>query len=78
MLQCSETTGNVMPFFTKRATPWIVWRNPAMPHGARRAIYRDTVPDGKEYEVLERAHSGDWRLVTVLTIVDGRLRVAAA
>ena len=67
-----------MPFFRKPAIPRIVWRNPAMPHGTRRAIYRDTVPQGKEYEVLERAYSGDWCVVTVLTIVDGGPKVAAA
>ena len=58
-----------MSLFAKPASPRIVWRNPAMPHGTRRASYRDTVREGKEYEVLEKACGGDWLVVTVLTVV---------
>jgi len=58
--------------------PHVVWRNPAMPRGNRRAKYRDTVRQGRKYEVLERRCRGDWVLVTVLTIVDGRPKVVAA
>jgi len=63
--------------FVKPARPRIVWRNPAMPHGNRWAKYRDTVPEGRKYEVLEQA-CGDWVLVTELTVVDGRPKVVAA
>lgn len=66
-----------MPVFAKPANPRIVWRNPAMPPGARRAIYRDTAPEGKKYEILEKARGGDWLVVTVLTICS-RPRAAAA
>jgi len=66
-----------MLFLLKPASPYIVWRNPAMPHGNRRAKYRDTVPEGRKYEVLEQA-CGNWVLVTELTVVDGRPRVVAA
>jgi len=67
-----------MSFFAKPANPRIVWRNPAMPHGSRRAIYRNAVVEGKEYEVLEKACGGDWLVLTVLTVVSGRPKVAAA
>ncbi|MFI5107279.1 MAG: hypothetical protein ACHP78_00370 [Terriglobales bacterium] len=66
-----------MVLFGKQANPFIVWRNPAMPHGKRRANYCDTVPEGRKYEVLEQACPGDWVVVTVLTVVDGRPKVAA-
>ena len=48
-----------------------------MPHGSRRAQYRTTVSEGRKYEVLERARHGDWVLVTVLMVLDGRPKVAA-
>ena len=67
-----------MSFFAKPANPRIVWRNPAMPHGSRRTIYRNAVLEGKEYEVLEKACGGDWLVLTVLTVVSGRPKVAAA
>ncbi len=67
-----------MVLIGKQANPFIVWRNPVMPHGTRRANYRDTVREGRKYEVLEQACPGDWVVVTVLTVVDGRPRVAAA
>ena len=67
-----------MLLLAKPASPCIVWRNPAMPHGKRRAKYRDTVPEGRKYEVLERVCEGNWVLVTTLTVVDGRPKVAAA
>ena len=51
--------------------------NPAMPHGTLRAKYHDMVPEGRKYEVLEQACQGDWVVVTVLTVVDGRPKVAA-
>jgi len=73
-----EKAGNFMWFSAKRAHPYIVRRNRAMSHGTRMAIYRNTVPEGKKYEVLEKAHNGDWLVVTVLTIVEGRPKVAAA
>jgi hypothetical protein len=66
-----------MFLFGKPASPYIVWRNPAMPHGTRRAKYHDTVPEGRKYEVLEQTCPGDWFVVTVLTVVDGRPKVAA-
>ena len=48
-----------------------------MPHGTRRAQYCDTVPEGRKYEVLEKAHLGEWVVVAVLTVVDGRAKAAA-
>ena len=62
----------------KQASPFIVWRNPEMPPGIRRANFCDTVPDGRKYEVLEKARNGDWVVVSVLTVVDGRPNVVAA
>jgi len=66
-----------MFLFGKPASPYIVWRNPARPHGTRRAKYHDTVPEGRKYQVLEQACPGDWVVVTILTVVDGRPKVAA-
>jgi len=66
-----------MLLFAKPAAPRIVWRNPALLHGTRREIYGDAVPEGKKYVVLEKARHGDWLVVTVLTLVDGRAKVAA-
>jgi len=64
--------------FGQPASPYIVWRNPAMQHKTRTAKYRDTVPEGRKYEVLERDGQGDWLVVAVLTVVDGRPEVVAA
>lgn len=68
-----------MFFFRKPACPFIVWRNPMMPPRTRRANHRTTAPEveGKKYEVLERACQGNWTVVTVLTVLDGRPMVAA-
>ena len=65
-----------MLFVGKSARPRIVWRNPAPPRGKRHAEYRETVREGRKYEVRERA-CGLWILVTELTVVDGRRHVAA-
>ena len=35
------------------------------------------VPGGRKYEVLERVRYGDWVVVAVLTLLDGRPKVAA-
>lgn len=59
-----------MFLFGKPASPYIVWRNRAMPHGMRKAKYHDTVPEGRKYKVLEQACPGDWVVVTVLTVVE--------
>ncbi len=85
MLQCSNNrnmqkirgTGVMFPF-AKPASPNVVWRNPELPQGTRRANYCDTVPEGRTYEVVEKACNGEWVIVTVLTVVDGRANVAAA
>jgi hypothetical protein len=49
-----------------------------MPPGNRRANFCETVPEGRKYEVVEKTHNGDWVVVSVLTVVDGRPNVAAA
>lgn len=67
-----------MFLFAKPARPFVAWRNPAMPSAARRARYRSTISEGRRYMVLERACQGDeWVVVTVLTVLDGRPKVAA-
>jgi len=66
-----------MSLFGKPAGPHIVWRNPAAPQGRRRAEYRDTVPEGRKYDVLERARLGAWVVVTELMVVDGHPHAAA-
>jgi len=81
MLHCSIgykriLARRVMLLFAKPASLCIVWRNPAAPRGTRRTAYRDTVPEGRKYEVLERA-CGRWVAVTELTVVDGRPQAAA-
>ena len=43
----------------------------------RVAKYRTMVPGGRKYDVLERARYGDWVVVAVLTLIDGRRKVAA-
>ena len=56
---------------TKQAHPlFIVQRNPGFVHND--LVARPTFPGelGKPYEVLERV-SGQWSLVTVLTVIDG-------
>ena len=63
--------------FNKPAKPSIVWRNPAMAPRMRVAKYRTMVPGGRKYDVLERARYGDWVVVAVLTLIDGRRKVAA-
>jgi hypothetical protein len=63
--------------FAKPAGPCIIWRNPGAPRGTRKAEYRNTVAEGRKYEVLERACEGGWVVVTELTIVDGQPQVAA-
>ena len=57
---------------TERAQAmFIVQRNPGFVHNA--IVARPTFPGalGKRYEVLERV-SGQWSLVTVLTVIDGK------
>ena len=66
-----------MFFFRKPASPRIVWRNPTMPPGTRRTKYRTTVSEGRKYKVLERVCPDNWVVVTVLTVLDGRPKVAA-
>ena len=83
VLQCSnngppekERRRSFMFLFGKPARPYIVWRHPAPRQAKRKAKYRDTVPEGRKYEVLERA-CGCWVVVAELTIVDGQPQAAA-
>ena len=66
-----------MFLFGKPASPFIVWRNPEMPPGTRITKYRTTVSDRRKYLVLERACEGQWVVLTVLIVLNGRPKVAA-
>ena len=52
--------------------PYLIRQNAAVSRRDRSARYRGTTPDGTKFEILEKDYQGNWFLVSVFTVINGR------